>query len=117
MDSPATLTAPQSRANSTEATAARPSRQAIAHAGFQLWLLNIIAGTLVGSLWLFRLPDGMSPWVRLYIPVALISSIAILGILPAIPFALIHRFTKRTWMIGWMQAATGAVFLGLFCSA
>ncbi|HRV81494.1 MAG TPA: sulfatase-like hydrolase/transferase [Planctomycetota bacterium] len=89
------------------------TRSALAHAGFQLWLLNILVGTLVGSLWLFRLPEGLSFWVRLYEPVALISSIAILGILPAIPLGLIHRFVQRPLWVGILQSLTGAVFLGL----
>ena len=92
------------------------SRRALAHAGFQLWLLNILVGTLIGSLWLFRLPEGMSFWVRLYVPVALVSSVAILGILPAIPFGLIHRFVQRTGWVGILQAITGAVFLALLYS-
>lgn len=100
---------------SMDPTASRPpvTRATIAHAGFQLWLLNIIVGTLVGSLWLFRLPEGLSPWVRLYVPVALISSVAILGILPAAFFGLAHRFIKRPNGIGFLQAGTGALFLGL----
>ena len=85
----------------------------MAHAGFQLWLLNIVVGTLVGSLWLFRLPEGLSFWVRLYVPIALISSVAVLGILPALPFAAIHRFVKRTWQIGLGQGLVGAFFLAL----
>ena len=89
-----------------------PSRSAMAHAGFQLWLLIVLVGTLVGSLWL-DISEGMSPWVRLYMPVALVSSVAVLGLLPATLFWAAHRFVKRPNLIGVCQALVAALSLAL----
>ncbi len=89
------------------------SRSDLVNAGFQLWLLNIIVGTLVGSLWLFRSPEDLSLGTRLYVSLALVSAVAILGILPAIPMGLAHRFGKRPFWVGVWQSMAGALFLAV----
>jgi len=88
-----------------------PSRAARRQATFQLWLANVLIGTLVGTLWLVHTPDGLSPWLWLYLPFALVSSVATLAIFPGVLFALAHKLA--TWRLaGWLQAFAGAVFLG-----
>jgi membrane-anchored protein YejM (alkaline phosphatase superfamily) len=88
-----------------------PTRDARRQATFQLWLTNVLIGTLVGTLWLVHLPTGLSAWLWLYVPFALISSVATLAVFPGIFFALSHRFMP--WRsAAWVQAFVGAVFLG-----
>lgn len=94
-------------------TSSGPSRSAIAHAGFQLWLLNVVVGTVVGSAWLFRLPEDLSPWTRVYVAFALLSSVAILALLPAAVFFAVHRLLETWWRIGLAQAVAGTCFLCL----
>ena len=60
-----------------------PSRGELGHALFRLWLLNVLAGTLVGSLWFFDAPADRAPWIRIYVSLALVSSVAVLGMAPA----------------------------------
>lgn len=104
-----------------------PSPSSLGHAAFQLWLLNVVVGTVVGSLWLFRIPDDLSIGLRLYVSVALISSVATLGLVPGGLFGAVHalgqkRQKKRVatgkktfpvWPIGLAQALLGGIFLEL----
>jgi uncharacterized protein len=91
-----------------------PPRQARAHAAFQLWLVNVLIGTLVGSAWLFRLPEDLSAWTRVYVGVALFSSVAVLALVPGLLFVGVHYGLKQRWRLaGFLQAALGAHFLGL----
>lgn len=83
------------------------------HAGFQLWMLNVLLGTLVGSAWLFRLPEGLSPWTRVYVGIALFSSVAVLGILPAAAFVGANRWIRERRTLGLVLAFVAASFLGL----
>ena len=68
-----------------------PTRRLIAQASFQLWILCVLAGTIVGSGWLYRLPEASSPWTRLYVGLALLSSVAILSLPVGLIFGLLHR--------------------------
>ncbi|MFT7678709.1 MAG: membrane-anchored protein YejM (alkaline phosphatase superfamily) [Planctomycetota bacterium] len=104
-----------------------PSSSSLRHAAFQLWLLNVVVGTVVGSLWLFRIPDDLSIGLRLYVSVALISKVAVLGMLPAALFGAVHFLSQRrqkkrvaagkktfpSWVIGLTQALLGGIFLEL----
>ncbi len=89
------------------------SRSDLIHAGFQLWLLNFMVGILVGTLWLFRSLEDASPGTRLYQSLHLISDIAIIGILPAIPMILARLFIRRPLWVGVWQSLSGGLFLGL----
>ena len=99
-----------------------PSASSLGHAAFQLWLLNVLVGTIVGSLWLFRMPEDLSLGLRFYVALALVSSVATLGLIPAGLFALAHFiFLRRrrgsekkvevVWPLGLVQSFTGAMFL------
>ncbi|MFT4648341.1 MAG: membrane-anchored protein YejM (alkaline phosphatase superfamily) [Planctomycetota bacterium] len=89
------------------------SRSDLVHAGFQLWLLNLIVGTLVGTLWLFRSLEDASPGSRFYQSLELVADIAIIGLLPAIVMVLAHCCIRRPIWVGIWQSLAGGLFLGL----
>ncbi|MCP3915074.1 MAG: sulfatase-like hydrolase/transferase [bacterium] len=93
--------------------ASPPSTAARGHASFQLWLLNVLVGTFVGSLWLFDSPDDLSFGLRLYVSLALVSSVAILALLPGALFWTIARFVKPWRVVGLAHSLTGSLFLAL----
>ena len=92
---------------------AAPSRSARSHAAFRLWLLNVAVGTLVGTLWLFDSPEDLSLGLRLYVSLALVSSVAILALFPGALFVAAHRFVRRWRVAGLLQACAGSAFLTL----
>lgn len=86
-----------------------PSRRARGEGLFRLWLLNVLVGTLVGSLWFFDAPADRAPWIRAYVSLALVSSVAVLALVPGAAFFAIHRWVKNRWL-----AALGCGFVGAF---
>ncbi len=88
-------------------------RRHCAQATFQLWLLCVLAGAIVGSGWLYQLPDQASPWVRLYVGLALLSAVAILSLPVGFLFFLLHRGVERPRLAGFLQASVGVLFLTL----
>ncbi|MEE8468593.1 MAG: DUF3413 domain-containing protein, partial [Planctomycetota bacterium] len=95
-----------------------PSRSARSQAAFQLWLANVLVGTVVGRAWLFDSPPDLSLWVRCYEVLALVSSVAVLALLPGLVFFLVHRFSIRWCEARWraaaaLQAFAGTSFLGI----
>ncbi len=90
-----------------------PTRRLIAQASFQLWVLCVLAGAIVGSGWLYRLPVDSSPWTRVYVGLALLSSVAILSLPVGLIFGLLHRSVERPRLIGFLQSAVGIFFLAL----
>lgn len=93
---------------------AEPTSTARSQASFQLWLVNVLVGAVVGSAWLVRVPADLSAWTRAYVGVALLVSVAVLGILPGALFALIHRRLDRRWRLGAvLQGFVGILFLSL----
>jgi len=93
--------------------ASQPTRRLIAQASFQLWLLCVLIGTIAGSGWLYQLPEDASPWIRLYVGIALLSSVAILSLPVGGIFWLLHRSVERPRLVGFLQAAVGILFLSL----
>ena len=90
-----------------------PSSGELGHALFRLWLLNVLAGTLVGSLWFFDAPADRAPWIRVYVSFALVSSVAVLGMAPAAAFLVIWRWV-RSWRLACLLAGfVGAWFLAI----
>lgn len=83
------------------------------HAAFQLWMVNVLIGTVIGSAWLFRLPEELSAWTRVYVGLGLFSSVAVLAVLPGGLFALANRFIRRAWVLGWSQSLVASCFVGL----
>ena len=90
-----------------------PSRAARRQASFQLWLVNLVLGIFVGSLWLAYAPSEMSLMARGYMGLALISSVATIALVPGAIFFLLQHFVKSWRWVGWLQAFTGAWFLAL----
>jgi len=86
-----------------------PAREVLGQAVFRLWLVNVVAATLVGSLWLFELQPGRSPWVRLYVSFALVSSVALISLAPGAVFLAVLRWVER-----WRVAAAVIAFVGGF---
>lgn len=91
-----------------------PSLTARGQATFQLWLVNVLVGAVVGTLWLVRVPETLTLWTRFYVGLALLSGVASLALAPGLLFFLIHKRMKRRWKLaGVLQAAIGTLFLGL----
>jgi len=88
-----------------------PPRSALVYASFQLWLLMVVGGALVGSLWLVREPADLAPWIRIYTAFSLISSVLILGLVPGSLFAIALRLRIPWRWIGTLQAMAGGAFL------
>ena len=96
------------------APAPQPSRAARAQATFQLWLVNVLVGAVVGSAWLVRVPEELSAWTRLYVGVALLASVAMWGLLPGALFVVLHRRLRERWRLaGALQAFVGILFLSV----
>lgn len=90
-----------------------PSRGELGHSLFRLWLLNVLAGTLVGSLWFFDAPVDRAPWIRVYVSLALVSSVAVLALVPGAAFLVIWRWI-RSWRLACLLAGfVGAWFLAI----
>jgi membrane-anchored protein YejM (alkaline phosphatase superfamily) len=92
---------------STTQSLPTPSRSALSQGLFRLWLLNVVAATLVGSLWFFDAPTDRAPWIRLYVGLALISSVAFLALIPGLAYLGIYR-----WIRHWRLACVAAGFVG-----
>lgn len=90
-----------------------PSRPAFGQAVFRVWLVDVIVATLVGSLWLFELPADQSPWVRLCVIVALVSSVALISLVPGAVFVAILRLVERWRVAAMLIALAGGFFLTL----
>ncbi|MEE2940463.1 MAG: sulfatase-like hydrolase/transferase [Planctomycetota bacterium] len=90
-----------------------PSRRALREGLFRLWLLNVVVGTLVGSLWFFDAPADRPPWIRAYVSLALVSSVAVLALVPGAAFFLIERWVKRWWLAALTCGFVGAFFLAV----
>lgn len=90
-----------------------PSREALGQAVFRVWLVNVAAATLVGSLWLFQLSPDDSPWVRLYVAVALVASVALISLAPGVVFLAVLRWVRRWRVAAAVIALVGGFFLAL----
>ncbi len=95
---------------------ADPSLLARGHATFQLWLVVVVIGTLVGSLWLTREPAGLPLWLRLYTGASLVSSVALLGIVPGLLMGALTRWVPRWSWATLIQAHLAAWALALLYS-
>jgi uncharacterized protein len=73
----------------------------------------VVVGAIVGSFWLGAGPADASIGLRLIVPIALLSSIATLALLPGLLFAVAHKLCRSWRLAGWLQALAGAVFLCL----
>ena len=109
LDPPNSAAAPRRRWGRRGRTA--PSRGELGHGLFRLWLLNVLAGTLVGSLWFFDAPADRAPWIRVYVSFALVSSVAVLSLAPGALYFVIWRWVK-SWRLACLLAGfVGASFL------
>lgn len=97
----------------TDLSTLEPTREARAQGLFRLWLLNVAAGVLLGSLWFFDAPDGSEPWIRVYAAIALVSSVSVLAIAPGLVFVLLQRWIRRWWVLGLAAGWVGAFFLAI----
>jgi len=97
----------------TSHTQSVPTRSVRSHASFLLWLLNVAVGAVVGSFWLGAGPTDASLGVRLIVPIALLSSVATLALVPGMLIAAAHLLCRKWRMAGWLQALAGAIFLCL----
>ncbi len=67
-----------------------PSRGDLGHALFRLWLLNVLAGTLVGSLWFFDAPVDRAPWIRVHLVAAFLGWVG--GLIGAVSWQVLPMF-------------------------
>ncbi|MFT7077305.1 MAG: hypothetical protein ACJA0P_003327, partial [Planctomycetota bacterium] len=73
----------------------------------------MIAGTLVGSLWFFDAPADRAPWIRLYVSLALVSSVAVLTLIPGVVYLGILRWVKNWRAACFLAGMAGAWFLAV----
>lgn len=90
-----------------------PSRTAQGEASFQLWLVTVVLGALVGSLWLVDTSPDLTPWVRLYVLFALLSSVATLALVPGLGFLAAGHWLRSPRAVAWVQSLLSGLFLGL----
>jgi membrane-anchored protein YejM (alkaline phosphatase superfamily) len=90
-----------------------PPRDALGQAAFRVWLINVVVATLVGSLWLFQLPPDHTPWVRIYVTMALVASVALISLAPGAVFLMILRWVQSWRVAAALVALTGGFFLAL----
>lgn len=107
------LTPMASPSTTPETSRAAPSPGALGQALFRLWLLNVVVATLIGSLWFFDAPPDRAPWIRAYVSLALVSSVAVLSLVPGVIFLAIFRWVKTWWLAALMAGFTGAFFLAV----
>ncbi len=84
-----------------------------AQASFQLWAFNVLLGTLIGTSYLAHIPADLSFWGRLFVPLALISTVATLALVPGLIFAFLCHLVSPPRLSGGLQAFVGAFFLAL----
>ncbi|MDP6956334.1 MAG: sulfatase-like hydrolase/transferase [Planctomycetota bacterium] len=84
-----------------------------AQASFQLWAFNVLVGTLIGTSYLVHIPADLSFWGRLFVPLALVSTVATLALVPGLIFALLCQLVSPARLSGGLQAFVGAFFLAL----
>jgi len=98
-------------AQSWRATSDARGNSARIQASLGLWLVNLVLGVVLGRLWLDEPADQISIHVRLFMPVALVSSVAIWALVPAAWMAVCHMTLGSPRISGSMQALAGAIFL------
>ncbi|MFT4537797.1 MAG: membrane-anchored protein YejM (alkaline phosphatase superfamily) [Planctomycetota bacterium] len=90
-----------------------PSLAVQRQATFQLWLVNLVLGISVGSLWLAYAPADMSLHARGYMLLALVSSVATIALVPGLIFFAVQHSVRNWRIVGWILGFTGAWFLAL----
>ncbi|MFT5052476.1 MAG: membrane-anchored protein YejM (alkaline phosphatase superfamily) [Chlamydiales bacterium] len=99
-------------------TARRPGASSSAEGGsarlrasLGLWLVNLALGVALGRLWLDEPAAEVSIHVRLFLPVALVSSVATWALVPGAWMAACHMTLGSRRVSGGLQAFGGAAFL------
>src|SRR5688572_4561098 len=77
---------------------------------FQLWVVNLTFGTLLGLNYLVHVPEARGLKVWLFALPALLSSVLMLTLIPAGLFALAAQLVRSTNLLGTVQAAFWTVF-------
>ncbi len=93
-----------------------PSSEAIharRHAALTLWLLNVAIAVGIGTAYFRHLPEELSLRAWIFVGFGLVSSIAILALVPGFLGWLGMRFLKRPGAQGFTIAALGAIFLAV----
>src|SRR5688572_13279234 len=85
---------------------ARVRRRAV----YQLWLANLLFGTIVGLNYLAHVPEAHGARVWLFAFPALVSSVLTLTLVPAGLFTLAAHFLRSVGLLGTVQAAFWTLF-------
>ncbi len=79
-------------------------------AAFQLWLANLLIGTVVGLNYLAHLPEAKGLKVWIFALPALVSSMLTLTLVPGGLFCLLSQLVRSTSLLGTVQAAFWTLF-------
>ncbi len=82
-------------------------------AAFHLWIADLVVAVLIGTVNLSRLPEDATVRTVVFVCLALVSSTAILALLPAAIAWATVRWSRRARFGGAVQALVGAAFLCL----
>jgi len=77
---------------------------------FQLWVANLLVGTIVGSNYLAHLPDAGSLKVWAFALPALLSSVLTLTLVPAALFLATAQLVRSSSLLGTLQASFWTLF-------
>lgn len=83
------------------------------HASLTLWLVNVLLGVLIGTAYLSHLPEELSTRAWVFVGFGLVSSVGILGLIPALISWLSLRFMASANAQAWVQGLAGAAFLSV----
>ncbi len=87
-----------------------PSAGVRRQAAFQLWLANLLIGTLLGLNYLAHVPEARGLRVWLFALPALVSSVLTLTLVPGALFLLASQVVRSPQLLGGVQAAFWTLF-------
>jgi len=91
--------------SSLYASLPRTRRQAV----LRLWLVNIALGVGIGAAYLHHVPEGLGVKGWLFLPVALVSTVVRLSLLPGILFLALASIRAPHRLLGWVQSVVWAL--------
>ncbi|MFN0243641.1 MAG: sulfatase-like hydrolase/transferase [Planctomycetota bacterium] len=79
------------------------------------WLVHVAIGTLIGTQYLAVAPPATTLTAQIFVATALVSSTAVLSVIPGLPLLAVAAFVARPRVLAWLQAVVWTLFqLALF---
>lgn len=79
----------------------------------EFWLLDLLAGTLIGTLYFAHAPDGLSLRTWVFLVLGLVSTISTLALVPGAVMWAAQHWLRRDRVVALVHALAGTVFLVL----